>query len=181
MSKMQAVIVPYWIMEAVQRNQKPANTVLDFKQLRQLVSFNDFATYFAAQSLLPVSGLYGILQNSVQGNVSNGEKDPSSIKELQDINSISFDESIIKEMNSRFFNNGENTDLYEKPYITYDLSREVCGIVINPSFFEKDTSVASKDMSLSLLKDILGVFYVYESQHDVAKHPLFTKYLDLLV
>lgn len=181
--KRQIILIPYWIEDVLRRKQLPLATCLDFKALRQLVSLGDLAAFVALQSY--GNSMTGLREACLGSLVSQWFlATPVSDRETRDDlsnNVLPFenDASIHKDLQSRLFEGSPLLEHRKEPFICYDLTPEFAGAVINPGSFGKD-GVCSTELCLSFVQAMLKVLYVYEPHHEVAKTPLFLRYLSLL-
>jgi hypothetical protein len=186
-SKKQIVLIPYWVQEIMQRNKLPLSDCLDLAKLRPLISLNDllmFAVMDNCQEEI-IGSLPGqdTVPSYFQSIIWEWSKIiPTNEHELNDfcwksISTISKDVSILNELKERLFCEDAKSSMYEKPFITYDLTPGITGVVIFPGFF---TSARKKEFQKPLVEAILKLSYVYDSTHEVAKTPLFKRYLELL-
>lgn len=83
------------------------------------------------------------------------------------------DATTVKELTDRLFSFERDRTRYEKPFITYDLTREVAGVVINPGLFGSSDQVA-------VVEAILKLCYVYQPYHEVCMTSWYKRYLELL-
>lgn len=83
------------------------------------------------------------------------------------------DATVVKELTDRLFSFDRDQTRYEKPFITYDLTREVAGVVINPGLFSSGDQVA-------VVEAVLKLCYVYQPYHEVCMTSWYKRYLELL-
>lgn len=179
--KRQIVLIPYWIEDTLRRRQLPLATVLDFPKLRAVTALEDLAGLVALQEQWGV--LCGLKEPCVGSLVSQwfktvgfaGAADNDFLSNT--VLPIAADASVVKELQARLFAGSTRIDSREEPFNTYDLTPEFAGAVINPGFFGGKTDAK---LVLSFARAMLKVLYVYEPQHEVAKTPLFRRYLSLL-
>jgi len=173
------VLIPFWVQDILARNKMQLADCLNVAKLKPIMALNDLLAFAALQRHIvqlvgaPVIGdeLYWIWAESVAAN-------PELKKFLNEsISVLSGDPTYNREIQSRLFDPDAHTAQYEKPFITYDLSPEVLGVVIYPGYF---TDSGNNDLQKSLVSAILKLLYVYEHDHKVAKTPLFKRYLELL-
>jgi hypothetical protein len=183
------VLIPYWIQETLQRHQLPLSTCLDIGKLKPLLPFNDLVTFLALQEQFE-----NVLGTKYIGNCLTWiwsdliPNDNSALKDYlwKQINPLSEDQSFEIDIKSRLFNSDARTSQYQNAFITYDLpayagglasGQNNVGVVIYPGFFTVENS---KEHQLPLIREILKLLYVYQSSHEVAKTPLYKRYLELL-
>lgn len=179
MTKKRIVFIPYWVQDVLSRNKMQLADCLDVAKIKPVLALNDLLCFAALQRFSdrlfgrPVTNdeLYWIWASSAEGN-------PEARNFLHSkVSTMSIDESYTTEVQSRLFDVDAHTAQYENPFITYDLTPEVVGVVIYPGYF---TSNSNSELQKSFVSAILKVLYVYEPSHEVAKTPLFKRYLELL-
>lgn len=179
MVKKRIVLIPYWVQDTMQRKKLNLVDCLDFNKVMSVMAISDLVGFSALQEFFPhVLGnvqfydeLYTLWFQSVQANPVAGSYLANNITPF-----VRLDETK-KEVAERLFSSDAKTAQHENAFITYDLSPEVLGVVIYPGFFVREGDV---ELQKSLVKAILKVLYVYEPSHEVAKTPLFKRYLELL-
>lgn len=176
--KKQIVLIPFWIQEILGRNRLPLSACLELDKLKNIISMDDIASFSALQQsfqkLIGISmmdELYFNWRNSIP------EGYPENIAYAELVNTVSFDTATISGMNMRLFEPEAKTDQYNEPFAIHDITPEVIGIVIYPGFFTNNTDT---NLQKLLIEGILKLLYVYDAYHDVAKTPLFRRYLELL-
>jgi len=173
------MLIPYWIEETLKRNKLPLATCLDFPKLKPLLSINDMIGFSAMCNFDKY--LFGAEQNINSAFVwSNSipEDQPEVSKYLwNSIAQYDCDESILREVQSRLFDEAAKCDRFTKAFAVHDLSPKVLGVVIYPGYFTKE---GKRDLSFSLIGEILKVLYVYLPYHEVVKTPLYRRNLELL-
>jgi hypothetical protein len=97
---------------------------------------------------------------------------------FQQVDALSSDASHRKEVHGRLFSEDSRDEQHKEPFICYDLTPDVCGVVIYPGFFVGKNS--AKELQLAFVREVLKVLYVYDTQSEVAKTSLFKRYLELL-
>lgn len=179
--KKDIILIPYWIQETLQRNQLPLAACLDFAKIKPIMALSDLTAFAALDEF----------QKQIIGIESNTWKDivwhwsgsiPNTDPTLKDflwntVNSLSKDRSLTEEVKARLFDSDARTSQYKNAFITYDLSPTVAGVVIYPGFFVSEGIV---ELQKPLIDSLLKLLYVYEPSHEVAKTPLFKRYLELL-
>lgn len=179
--KRQIILIPYWIQDTLRRRGLPLATVLDFKALRQVLPLEDIATLVALQDYW---GTVCGLREPCVGDVVltwfkqvgfAGSEDNQQLSNT--VIPLSKDASIRKDLQARLFEGSVRLEHREDPYITYDLTPEFAGAVISPGFFG---GRSEHKLVLRFVQAMLKVLYVYEPHHEVAKAPLFRRYLSLL-
>lgn len=179
--KKQIVLIPFWIQEIMKRNNMPLAECLEFPKVKPVMALNDLVEFSALQEHMDFvlgtkfagTHLYWVWASSIP----NGNADSELMQALNSASTLSKDESFQKELKSRLFDTAAKSSHYKEPFITYDLSPTVVGVVIYPGFFDRENNTA---LQKPLVEAILKVLYVYEPSHEVAKTPLFKRYLELL-
>lgn len=180
----QVVLIPHWVQETLNRHKLQLVDVLDFQKISGLISIQDLA------SLLAMDRFEQQCYGADVPDKSNMElrfawersAQPQQQALIQQLDRMSFDDSVRNDVYHRLFSPDLNTDYdtgrYPKAFITYDLSPTIAGVVIFPGHFA-DGSVHD-DKSLALIESVLQIFYAYDAHHVVAQSELFKQYLRLL-
>ncbi len=177
----QVILIPYWVQETLSRNQMPLADCLDFEKLKPVMSLSDLVTFSTLQHY--VGACTGLKDASIGSLFFSWIKSiPESNRDTVDyltktVSPLEQDESFHNEVKARLFNPEAKVDRYQQPFIVMDLSPEVAGVVIYPGFFSAESSSA---LQQDLLEAILKVLYVYNTHNEVAKSPLFRRFLELL-
>lgn len=179
MSIKRIVLIPHWVQDILSRNKMPLSDCLNVGKIKPVMALSDLLCFAALQKHMqhvfgsPVVGdeLYWLWLESVGDNAELRKFVNDSVMGL------SRDPSYNREVYSRLFEEDSKNVHQENAFITYDLSPEVVGVVIHPGFF---VSQHNLELQKSLVKAILKVLYVYAPSHEVAKTPLFKRYLELL-
>lgn len=194
------VFIPYWIKGMLERRNLPLNTFLDFKVMKQILSLEEQSVLLQLQSYslfdptfdadgypiqypypqrgTDITEWYGakfleeIWRKSVAAN------DLATKDLFHTLSYIGFDNTAKKEIEARLFCKESFSEQHKEPFITYDLTRDIIGVVVYPGYFNRDKF---SDFRFPLLKSILKVLYVYNSYASVCKTPYFRKYLEELV
>lgn len=178
-SKKQIVLIPFWVHEAMTRNQLPLAECLNLPVLRPVLALQDLVGFCTLQNFLrqltgvEVSdGLFEHLLDSIPA-------DQPDLKDffLNQVWAMQGDESFRRDIQARLFEPELKQSCYEEPFITYDLTPTVVGVVIFPGFFTKN---GTQELQSNLISAILKVLYVYDTYSEVAKTSLFKRYLELL-
>lgn len=174
------VVIPYFIQETLKRKQLQMGDCLHLAKIKDFISVYDLAAFARLNEndfmeRLFGAMLYGDLFFSWTGNMSN--KDEETKKLANHVMDLHSDKSFETDLMGRLFDPAAKLDQYETPFITYDLSPEVCGVVIYPGFF---CAPVSKELQIDLIEAILKTSYAYQAGHVVAGSPLFERYLALL-
>jgi hypothetical protein len=203
--KKDVVFVPYWIARALELNNLPLSTILDYRKMAQYVSaqeqgnmllfedFNPFKTKVVGDRHTPTYGLevvagetsitehaftsplYEAWRKCVSG--SSDANDNKLFKNLEVMNSLSWNQMAEQEVAMRFDPANAGRIAHNHPFITYDVEREFLIVVVYPAFFE---SASYADNVVSLCKEVLKVLYVYNTPASGCKTPYFRKYLESL-
>lgn len=179
--KRQIVLIPHWIADVLRRKQLPLATVVDFPQLRKVVPAEDLAALVALQEQWNI--LCG-LQEPCAGSIvcqwfktvgHAGTEDNTALSST--VLPLAADPSVGRDLQTRLFAGSGRLEQQEEPFVVVDLSAEFAGVVVNPGFFGSGDFVA---LAKQFLTAVLKALYVYEPQNEVAKTPLFRRYLALL-
>lgn len=176
----QIVFIPYWVQETLQRNQLPLADCLNLAKIQPLMSLNDVVAFYTLQDYYErVMGIQAFAPTGLFWSWINGIPEGESVLRsfYNSVSTLSCDKTFKQEVESRLFHEDAKTQFYTKPFITYDLTPEVCGVVIYPGYFVGNNLF---ELQRSVVEAILKVLYVYDPSHEVAKTPLFKKYLELL-
>lgn len=178
--KKQIVLIPFWVQEVLQRNQLPLSACLDLEKIKPLMSLNDLVGFLTLQKymdkILGTKYVHDELTWVWSRGIQNGNTQLNDFL-WKTLNTLAGDLTFHKEVESRLLDADAKTDQYKEPFITYDLPQGIVGVVIFPGFFA-DAGVS--EFQKPLVEAILKLLYVYESSHEVAKTPLFKRYLELL-
>jgi hypothetical protein len=180
-AKKTVVLIPFWIQETMKRNGLQLADCLKFEVVKPITSLNDLVLFYALQQrdthlvgkdTYLNNGLYGAWANSI----------PADNKELlsfftDSVTELCRDASFQAELDARLFCADAAQGQYKEAFDIYDLTPEVVGVVVNPGFF---VGTGNTELQQSLVEAILKVLYVYEPSHEVAKTPLFKRFLELL-
>lgn len=176
--KKQIVLIPYWVQEILVRNQKTLATCLELDQCKPLMALNDLVCFSALQCCSQQLLGYNVgneLSGLWRDSIPEGYPETRQFSDL--VETLNSDASFKAEVQERLFTIDSKVDRYNKPFVVYDLTPEVCGVVLYPGFF----TIESKGMhQLSLVEALLKILYVYDAYHEVAKTPLYRRYLELL-
>jgi hypothetical protein len=178
--KRQIILIPYWAQEALRRNQLPLATCLDFPKLRAVMAVGDLAAFVALQDCLPqIAGLRDATLGSLVlqwfHSVPIGSEAHQALS--ASVLPVAEDKSIKQELQARLFDPAAKLPQYEEPFNIYDLTPEFAGVVIYPGFYGHR---GAGEQALGFVRAMLKALYVYEPHHEVAKTPLFRRYLSLL-
>jgi hypothetical protein len=177
-TKKRVVLIPYWVQDILNRNKMPLADCLDIGKMKPVLALNDLLGMAALQNFFPTvlgsdfpDELWWVWQTSTADN--------AELKKFMDayVTNLGNNPVYVNVVQSRLFDEDAKHFVYENPFITYDLSPETLGVVIYPGFFVGNDIV---ELQKSLIKAILKVLYVYDPSHEVAKTPLFKRYLELL-
>ena len=181
MARKHIVLIPHWVQETIKRNGLTLSDVLNFEKIKPLLSVQDLVGLLTLQDFTkPVFGVDYINSNLWNIWSDSISKDNQNLKKFftDSVTQLSHDQSFHKEVNDRLFCEDARTDFHKEPFDTYDLPMtDVVAVVIYPGFFVGN---ANASLQQSLIEAILKVLYVYEPSHEVAKTPLFKRFLELL-
>lgn len=173
------VLIPFWIEDNLKRNKLPLATCLDFVKMKSLVSLNDLVTFSTLQQYFKrIMGVdeSGSLAWNWSDSIPNDQPELSKYY-WNTFMGLESDKSFHKEVEARLFDEHARTDSKKEPFITYDLTPNVCGVVINPGFF---TAHYDEQLNMAVVEAVLKVLYVYSAPHTVASSTVFKRYLELL-
>jgi len=182
----QMILIPYWIQDTLKRTKMPLETCLDFIKLKPILSLNDLITFSTLQEYVQhVTGVSDVSTLVWTWSDSIPADQPAMSKYYwETITPMGKDLSFRAEIWARLFDkDSDKADGYAGrnehpvPFAVYDLSPDVCGVVIYPGFF---TDPVAPELRLAVVEAILKVLYVYNAPHEVASTPLFKRYLELL-
>jgi len=203
--KKNVIYVPYWIASALERNNLPLSSLLDYRKMAHFLSaqeqgnlllfedFNPFKEKIAGDRHTPTYGmvdvdagtsitecpftspLYEAWRKCVSG--STDANDNTLFKNLDTMNAMSWSEMAEQEIAMRFDPANAGRLAHAHPFITYDVEREFLIVVVYPAFFE---SAKYASNLIDLCKEVLKVLYVYNTPASGCKSPYFRKYLESL-
>lgn len=172
-------MIPYWIQEVLSRNQLQLSACLDLEKIKPILSLNDLVSFLVLQNDEFVQKVTGI--NNYSGDLisvwfESGNTSLNAFRQNTLI-PLSTDTSFRDEVDNRLFSIDSKEDRYKDPFIIYDLTPDVFGIVVYPGHFTK-----SNDLQLqkTVVESVLEVLYVYQTFSEVAKSIFFSQYLELL-
>lgn len=175
-----AILIPYWIQEILKRNNLPLSTCLELDKIKSLVAINDIAKFLALQR----TEYFKLITNTeVFSELAYIWQDSTTDSDLHDtlwntISPIINDLTINKELESELFDKDSYDEAYNDPFIIYDLTPTVFGIVIYPGYF--NTKTRNVNLQRNVVEGVLEILYRYSAFHDVAKTEYFRKYLELM-
>ena len=176
MSNKVMVLVPYSIAEVLRRNRLSLSSILDYKQMRQLVSVDDLSAFYKFQKAERIELLRAMHSNYL---LTSWEQNRTS-DERTELDSVivptSPSEDGVDYIYEGLARPGDDTPGV-LPYEVVDLSREAFALVVRPGFMDL---LKDKSKSLELLRAILKVFYGYHQVHEVSALPIYAKYLQCL-
>lgn len=179
--KRQIILIPYWIQDALRRQQLPLSTVLDFKAIRPVVPLTDLVAFVALQECWhQICGLRepGVGSLALQWFKTVGSSGTPENSDLSNtVLPLATDPSVRKDLQARLFAGSVRLEHQEESFNSYDLTPEFAGAVIYPGFFG---SHSDAKLARTFVRAMLKTLYVYEPHHEVAKTPLFRRYLSLL-
>ena len=183
MTKMPRIIlIPHWVLEIMNRNQLGRADCLDYQKIKDIMSVNDQLVFCAVQNeTMKVMGVE-FLAPSLAWLWSDGvPNDQSTLKQYlrNEFDRMSRDVSIKQQVSDRLFTTLPNpTENSEKnSFITYDITPNVVGVVLKPGYF---TEPNNYKLQLEVIRSVLKILYMYETYHEVAKHSVYKRYLELL-
>jgi hypothetical protein len=150
-----------------------------YGKLRPVTNVNDLTSFLTLQQfgkqVLGEDFLNSVLWRMWSDSVPTDQ--PELREHLNTVDNMCYDESFKKDVHARLFSEESDNKGQKESFIIYDLTPNVCGVVINPGFFIEPVDTK---LQIALIEAILKVLYVYDAYHVVASSPLFKRYLDLL-
>lgn len=117
------------------------------------------------------------IQYHTNPGVTPPERDSEALAQLTSLETLSYDEAYASAVSARLFDEGGKTDRYPAPFIAYDLTREVCGVVVYPGhFIEGRVNVYAE----ALIESVLKIFFGTLPENVVYSTSYFKRYLQLL-
>lgn len=172
-SEKNVLLIPYWIINNVQRNKLPLSAILDLNTLSKITCAQDLAMI----SLLNERSekVFGITNYSSVLN-TNWYKDDTSWNKFN--NQIKPLEAIVgNELDSRLFNESSKEDRYDTSFDIKDIDPKTFLITIYPGYFG---GTQARQHQLALSKELLKLFFVYEGYDNMARRQVFEYYLNSL-
>lgn len=117
------------------------------------------------------------IQYHTNPGVTPTERDSEALAELTSLETLSYDEAYVRSVSARLFDEGGKTDRYPAPFIAYDLTREVCGVVVYPGHFIEGHVNAYAE---ALIESVLKIFFGTLPENVVYSTAYFKRYLQLL-
>lgn len=184
----------------LERRNLPLQSCLDFKLMKQVLSLEEQSILLQLQTY----SLFDISFNSAGEPVQypsapqgtditewyNGKRledmwrksvaanDVDTKDLFHNLSYSTYSDSAAKEISARLFSKESFSEQHQKPFITYDLTPDVIGVVVYPGYFNQEKISSFR---YDLIKSVLKVLYVYNSYASVCKTPYFRKYLEELV
>jgi len=179
-NKKKVVLIPHWVQDVMQRNKLQLADCLILEKIKPLMSFNDLAGFVALQDYFyKVTGSEAVMPELTQIFADSINEKDVQLRSFcyTTLIKTAADDSVHKELEARLFDINSKNNIYEKPFIIYDLTPEVCGVVIYPGYF-----FSTNDFGLqkAVIDEVLKVLYVYGAFHEVASTPFFKRHLELL-
>lgn len=183
-TKKELILIPYWIEDALQRNNAGLQDCLNFPKLKGVCSLNDLIGFQALQDCVPqILGkgthspfstyrLFDVWSKSV---VENDTEMHDYL--TKNVTLLSEDATFVAEMRTRLFSPESKHGRYPEPFRVVDLNNRLSGVVIYPGFF---TDTPNPALQFTLIEAVLKVLYVYDSHSEVSQTSLFLRYLELL-
>lgn len=176
------VLIPYWVQDALSRNNCALSDALNFDQIIKCVNVNDLIGFLALQEYMLELGGYEVSGSALMLSWSASAKEEGSESLLtQTIIPFTGQAEYIEDVHSRLFTRDSQCDRlahHTEPFNMYDITHDVAGVVVHPGFFTEEAG--SNGYRAALVCAILKVLYAYNAYHEVASTPLFKRYLGLL-
>lgn len=169
------ILIPSFIRDTLVRRNFSVSAILDFNKIREVLSINDIAILLRLQkfneAILPNSkdafdfNLYNSWFNS-----SSKENNPY----LDSALALSTQTQTDLAIKDRIFNPDQKDSSRMETYEINDLGSKYYGIVLFPGIFP------NKELSSTLIKDIIRGMYVYCPHDEIAETTLFRYYVQTL-
>jgi len=175
--KSNTYLLPFWVMDMIQKHGMRQADVLDFAKLQPKFSFSDLASVQALQSYGEQAlGERDIVNSSIlyEWYLSASEAQKAML-DLQ-IEPLAKDQSFSDSLRSRFLESDPSMARREVPYEVIELEDRALAVVMYPGFFAADRY----DQQFQIVRALLRKLYVYEQPTVVNGTPLFRRYLELL-
>lgn len=177
------VLIPYWVQEALSRQNCSLADAMNFDQLVKCVNTNDLIGFLALQEFMLELAGYEVSGSALMLQWMQTARDEGSESLLtQTIIPFTSQPEFLDDVHVRLFTRDsqfERQAHHVEPFNMYDITHDVAGVVIHPGFFTEETG--SDGYRAALIVAILKVLYAYNAYHEVASTPLFKRYLGLLV
>jgi hypothetical protein len=169
-------LIPYWVMAVLKRNGLKHIDILNFTKIRPILSMEDLASIEACQSLAEdLLGTGDVVSASIVYewySSSDQELKDTLRREIEPLAKSPTLRDTVKER----LQLEEYAPAREALFEVLPLEDKAVGIVLYPGIF----SGIMYDRQFEITRALLRLLYVYEQPTDVAGHPLFRRYLDLL-
>lgn len=176
--KKDIVLIPYWIEETLRRNELPLSSILSLEKLKSVCAINDVASFMVAQDFANLVMGFQTSTGLFMGWLKNtSDKDIETRKYHSLILSMASAQSLNTEVKTRLFDFETKSNNYEQPFKVVDLDLGICGVVIYPGHFTEQINTGLQEQ---LLEAILKVLYAYNTYDEVAREPLFLRYLEVM-
>lgn len=174
--KSNTYLLPFWIMDLIQKHGLRQSDVLDFTKIQPKLSISDLASVQALQSYgETVIGQRDIVSGSILYEwYSTASEAQRTMLDLQ-VEPLSKDQSFSNDLRSRF-ESDPSMARREVPYEVIELEDRALAVVMYPGFFATDRY----DQQFQIVRALLRKLYVYEQPTVVNGTPLFRRYLELL-
>lgn len=166
-------LVPYWIVNTVERNSLTLNTILDLEKLTSITSAEDLALTSLlnehSEKIFGVSSYSPSLYSNWYKDQVSWNKFSTQIKPLEQI--------VFNDLEVRLFNESARNDRYPLPFEIKDVDSNTFLVIIYPGFFGGPDY---KQHQFNIIKELLKLFYVYEGYDDMARRQIFEYYINQL-
>ncbi len=204
--KKEVIYVPYWIVRALQLNNLPMSTILDYRKVAEFLSPQEQANMLLFESFNPFKPKmvddryvpdYGVMEVGTHTSITESPfnaplydawckqlanspdaNDNALFKNLQTMNALSWAKTATQEIDMRYDPANSGRLPHNEPFITYDVEREFIFVVVYPGFFNTQTHNTNV---INLCKAVLEILYAYNTPASGCKTPYFRKYLESLV
>jgi hypothetical protein len=166
-------LIPYWIVNTIERNHYTLDTVLNLEKLTDITSAEDLAlTSLLNEDNSKVFGVNIYSPSLYQNWYKDGkvwEKFNTQIKPLEQL--------LHNEIDNRLFNEASLNSNYQEPFEIKDIDSKTFLVIIYPGYFG---GTKFKEYQNKLGKELLKLFYVYEGYDCMTKRQIFEHYLNNL-
>lgn len=173
------IVVPFWVQEALHRNNLRLEDLLNFNKVRTVMSTSDLAAFLTLQSQLnAVVGTSDINTYFSLYEAWRTSSTPDNLGFLENSVRALEQTSIPKEeLDQRLFvSTPFMKERYKEPFNSYDITPEYGAIVIYPGYFGQ----ANAELQLQVVRAVLRLLHMYHEQHDVNSTPWARQYIALL-
>lgn len=174
------IFLPFWVRDALYRNDLRLEDILRLDKIRSVMSINDLACLMRLQDELdPIVGCK-ISPNTALFDawyVRANEENRQWL--LNTAGPYASNQTIFQELAARLFmKESANPARFGVPFEAVDISRDVAAIIINPGFFTDQAINA--EIHIQVIEAILKLLYMYQPYNEVCATEWGKQYLKLL-